>query len=200
VEGKGGRRKVEEADDDDDGVQQHQAPKDLENFSDELSEEEDDDQDDTIEWNENTANNVPAHAISNATLRTSSSKPHPYPSEPQEETPAFIIPSLEPEEAAIDLGPHDPTSLWAESEKTDTVPRVYDLTHLQLENEHNGTAAAVPGTQSEHTTPESSMSAEQRIKQLEEKVAKLNDLRLVDAASISRSSFSLSSLFSKISP
>ena len=192
VEGKGGRRNAVAPEEDDDyegeggsdyqdGVQQ--APKDVENFSDE-----EDDQD--IEWNVTTANNI-LHSISN--LRTSSSKPHLFPSDPQEETPTFTIPVLEPEEpASLDLGQHDPTSLHTESEKTDTAPRVDDLTQLQLENKHNETVAAVPGAQSEHD-PESSMSAEQRIKQLEEKVAKLNALRLVDAASISR----LSRIFSK---
>jgi hypothetical protein len=145
-------------------------------FNDEL--EEDDDQD--IEWNENTANNIP-HSISNATLPISSSQPPSLPSDPQEETLTFIIPVVEPEETTS----FDPTSLQTEPEKTNAVPRV---TRLQLENdERSGTAAAVPEAESEHI-PESSMSAEQRIIQLEEKVAKLDALRLVDAASISRSS------------
>ena len=160
---------------------------------------------------ENTANNIP-HSISNATLRTASSIPHPLlplplpykprpfpplPSDPQEKTPTFSIPVLEPEEAASsDLGLHDPTSLRTEeSERTDTVPQVDDLTQqLQSEDERNETDAAVPEAQSEHT-PESSMSPEQRIKQLEEKVEELNALRLDDAASISRSSRIFSKIF-----
>lgn len=182
VEGRGGRRNlaVLEEDDDDEGEggsDYQDGPKDNENFSDDAEEEDDQD----VEWNENTANNIP-----HTTLRTSSSKLHPLPSGPQEETPTFIIPVLEPGEAAnLD---HDPTSLRIESEKTDTVPRADDLTQPQLENER---VSAMLGIQSEHT-PESSMSTEQRIKQLEEKVAKLNALRLVDATSISRSSRILS--------
>ena len=189
-----------------DGVQQ--PPKDLENLSDDPEEEDDQD----TEWNENpAAKNIP-HSISNATSSSSSSSKFPpplptpssssssslslstlppLPSDPQEETPTFIIPVLEPEEAAsLDRDLHDLTPLRTESEKTDAVPRVDDLTpQLQLENERYGIAAAIPGAQSEHT-PESSMSAEQSIKQLEEKVAKLNAMRLVDVASISRSSSS----------
>ena len=194
MEGKAVRALPEEEDDDEgeggsdyqDGVQQ--ARKDLENFSDDPEEEDDQD----IEW---TANNI-SHPISKATLPTSSSsKPHHHPpaSNPQEETPTFIIPVSEPEEtASLDLlghHHHGSTALLTESEKTDTVPRVDDdPTQLQIENERNVTAAtAVPGTQIEHAAAaaESSTSAEQRIKQLEEKVEKLNALRLVDAASIS---------------
>ena len=192
VEGRGGRRNVAAPEEDDDyegegGSDFQDGPKDNENFSDGPDEEDDQD----IEWNEKTANNI-SHSISNLTLRTSSSKPHPLPSDTQEETPTFIIPVLEPEEAAsLDIGLHDPTSLQTEPEKTDTVPRVDDLTQLQLENEGNEIASAVSGAQTEDT-PESSMSAEQRIKQLEEKVAKLNALRQVDAASITRSSRILS--------
>ena len=150
--------------------------------------EEDDEQD--IEWNENTANSIP-HSISNATLPISSSQPPSLPSDPQEETPTFITPVLEPEEVTR----LDSSSLVTEPEKTDAVPRMDDLAQLQqLENdERNETTAAIPEAQSEHT-PESSMSAEQRVIQLEEKVAKLNALRLVDAASISRSSRILSKL------
>ena len=200
MEGKAGRRNVAAPEEEDDyegeggsdyqdGVQH--APKDLENFSDDPEEEDDQD----IEW---TANNVP-HSISNATLPTSSTRPHPPPpSDPQQETPTFIIPVLEPEEAAsLDLGHHDPTALPTESEKTDIVPlaRVDDSTQPQLENERDKTATAVPRAQIEHTIAESSMSAEQRIKQLEEKVEKLNALRLVDAASISRSSCIFSKVF-----
>jgi hypothetical protein len=145
--------------------------------------EDDDDDAEDIDW-ENTANDI-THKNSKATLRTSSSKPQPpSPSDrQQEETPTFITPVIERGEAAsLDPGLQEPSSLWTESEKTDTVPRVDDLTQVQLEKERNETASAVSDT------PESSMSAEQRIKQLEEKVAELNALRLVDAASISRSS------------
>ena len=151
--------------------------------------EEDDEQD--IEWNENTANNI-SHSISNATLPISSSQPPSLPSDPQEETPTFIAPVLESEEVTR----LDSTSLVTEPEKTDAVPRMDDLAQLQqLENDERNdeTATTIPEAQSEHT-PESSMSAEQRVIQLEEKVAKLNALRLVDAASISRSSRILSKL------
>ena len=138
-----------------------------------------------------TANNIP-NSISNATLQSSSSKPHPLPSNSQEEIPTSIIPVLEAASSDVLLGLHtDPTSLRTEPEKTDTVrPQVDDLTQLQPEDERNETDATVPGVQNEHTTttPEPSMSPEQRIKQLEEKVEELNALRLDDAASISRSS------------
>jgi hypothetical protein len=158
-----------------DGAQQ--GPDDLENFSDDP--EEDDDQD--IEWNENSSINYTPHSISNVTIQTSPSKPHTF---TLDEIPAFTIPVLESEEAAsLDLGLHDSTSLPTDSEKTDTVPRlVVDLT----QHDEDGIVAGVPDTQSEDA-PESSMSAEQRIKQLEDKVAKLDALRLFDAASISRS-------------
>jgi hypothetical protein len=144
--------------------------------------EDDDDDAEDIDW-ENTANDIP-HKNSKATLRTSSKPQPPSPSDrQQEETPTFITPVLERgETASLDPGLHEPLSLRTESEKTDTVPRVDDLTQVQLEKERNETASAVSDT------PESSMNAEQRIKQLEEKVAELNALRLVDAASISRSS------------
>jgi hypothetical protein len=192
VEGKGGRRNVAVLEEDDDyegegGSDYQDEPKDHDNFSDDP--EEDDDQD--IEWNENTTNNIP-HSVSGVTLRTSSSKLHPLSSNPQEETPTFIIPVLEPGEAAsLDLSLHDSTSLRTGSEKTDTVLRMDNLTQLRLQKERNEAALAMSEAQSEHT-PESSMSAEQRIKHLEEKVAKLNALRHVDAASISRSSRILS--------
>ena len=196
VEGKGGRRNVVAAPEEDDnyegegGSDYLDGPKDIESYTDDGEDEDDQD----IEWNENNVNKI-MHSISNVKLRTSTSNLNPLPSDPQDETPTFIIPALDPEEAAsLNLGLHDPTPLRTESEKTDTVPRVDDLTQLQLENERNDTVAAVPEAQSEHT-PESSMSAEQRIKQLEEKVAKLNALRLVDAASISRSSHILSIFF-----
>lgn len=160
-----------EGSDDQDGA--HQAPEDLENFSDDA--EEDDDQD--IEWNENTANNTP-HSISN--------KPHTFPPDSQGEISAFTIPVLESSKAAtLDLGSHESTSLQTDSEKTDTGPRVDDLTQI-IEREDGTTEAAVLRAQSEHAS-ELSMSAEQRIKQLEEKVAKLNALRLADSATISRS-------------
>lgn len=199
-EGKEKRRNVAAPEEDDgyegEGGSDYQdvfqkASKDIENYSGSDDSRDDDDQD--IEWNENTANNIP-HSISNATLPTSSSKFPPFPSDPQEETRTFIRPvlRLEPEEAAsLDPSVHDPTSRQTESEKT--VPRANDLTQLQLENERNETAAVVPGAQSEHIL-ESSMSSQQRIIQLEEKVANLNALRLVDAASISRSSRILSKI------
>lgn len=179
AEGKGVKRDVAAPEEDgcegdggsdyQDGGQQ--APEDLENFSDDR--EEDDDQD--MEWTENTINNTP-HSVSNTTLRTSLlSKPHAFPLDPPGEIP-FSIPVLESEQAAsLDPGLHDSTSLRTDSDKTDTVPRVVDLTQLV-----DGTAPALP------RSPESSMTAEQRIKQLEEKVARLTASRLVDADSISR--------------
>lgn len=177
--GRGGRGNVAappgeddyEGSDDQDGA--HQAPEDLENFSDDA--EEDDDQD--IEWNENTAKNTP-HSISN--------KPHAFPPDSQKEISAFTMPVLESSKATtLDLGSHESTSLQTDSEKTDTGPQVDDLT--QIIGREDGTAeAAAPRAESEHA-PESSMSPEQRIKQLEERVAKLNALRLVDSATISRS-------------
>ena len=158
-----------------DGAQQ--APDDLENFSDDP--EEDDDQD--TEWNENTPISYAPHSISNATPQTSPSKPDTL---TLDEIPAFNVPVLESEEAAsLGSGLHDSTSLPTDSEKTDTMPRlVVDLT----QRDEDGIVTGVPDTQSEDA-PESSMSAEQRIKQLEDKVAKLNALRVFDAASISRS-------------
>ena len=198
VEGKGGRRNVAPEEDDDyegeGGSDYHDGPKDHESFSDleDLIEPEDDLEDVLdMEWNENSTNNIP-HSVSSVTPRTSSSKLHPLPSNPQEE---FIVPALERgQTASLDLGRHDPTSLRTESERTHTAPRVDDLTQFQLENERNGTTSTLSRAQSEYT-PESSMSAEQRIKQLEEKVAKLNALRLADAASMSRSSRIQSILF-----
>jgi len=130
--------------------------------------------------NESTPNYSP-EPISNAI------NPHvSFPLDPQEEIPAFTIPVLDPEGPANDLGLHDPTSLRTESEKTDTVPRVDDM--IRVVQQEDGTAVGgPPGAQAQiEDIPESNVSAEQRIKQLEEKVAKLNALRLVDAASISR--------------
>ena len=154
-------------------------PEDLEDFNDDPEEDPDEDDDQDIEWNENTVNNTTTpHSISNAT------KPHVFPLDAQEEIPAFIIPVLDPVGPANDLGLHDSTSLRTDSEKTDTVHRADDLIRPVQQEDETGVRA--PGAQSEDT-PESNVSAELRIKQLEEKVAKLNALRLVDAASISRS-------------
>ena len=209
VEGKRRRRNVAALEDDDDDYDgeggsdyqdlPRQVRKDLEeNFSsdDPEDDEDDDDQQDIMERNENTAaaaataaNNIPQSISNLNAIASTSSKPHPHPSDPtREETPSFVVPVLETEETAgLDSAQHDDstsTSLRAEDENTN------DSTRLQLENEGNETDVAVPGAQSE-PTPE--LSSEQRIKQLEEKVEKLNALRLVDAASISRSSLILSS-------
>ena len=162
-----------------DGVQQ--AHEDLDNFSNEPEEvEEHDDQD--LDWNEEgTANDI-SHLISNA-MQTSSSNPHASPSDPHDAIsashPQVII--LEPEE--LDPGP---AALRTDPEKSVTVQRVDDLTQptIPCEDEHNRTTTVVSETQNDHA-PESSMSAEQRIKQLEEKVAELDALRHADAASIS---------------
>lgn len=157
----------------------------LDGSSDEPDVEEYDDQD--IEWNESTTNNI-SQSISNTTSRTSPSKPRAFPSDPQEETSAsgsqITLPVVESERAAsLD---RDSVSLQIDSEKPLS-------TSQTSEGQHDSVVAAVSGAQNEHA-PESSMSAEQRIKQLEEKVAKLNALRLVDASSISRSSTYLSFL------
>ena len=194
-EGKGGRRNVAPEEDDDyegeGGSDYQDGPRDHEDFGDLIDPEDDLEDDLDREWK------TVDPSISWVPVRPSLfSKRHPSPSNPQEETPTFIIPALEPgETASSDLGLQDPTSLRTEPERTDTVPRVDDLTQLQLENEPNGSASTVSGAQSEHT-PELSMSPEQRVKQLEEKVAKLNALRLADAASISRSSHILSQIVS----
>ena len=175
-----------------DGTQQVQD--DLENFSDEPEEAEEYD-DQQPDWYEST--NTSRHPnLSTTTLRTSSLNPPAFPSDPPEEFPTSppktTIRVLEPKDpASLDLGLHDSISLRIDSEKTVTVQRVDDLTQLtQREDEHNSIPAVVPDYPSEHA-PASSMSAEQRIKQLEVKVAKLNLLRSADAASISRSSYPL---------
>ena len=74
----------------------------------------------------------------------------------------FAFPALEPENRL-----HNLTSLRTDSEKTVTVQRVDDLSQ---HNEDNRPAAEeIPRAQSDSYGAESSMNAEHRIKQLEEK-------------------------------
>ena len=187
VEGKARRRNVAAAPEENDnyegegGSDYQDGPKDFESYTDDEDDDEETEMDKRMLW------------IKNRPKVWEPMKPRPLPSDPPEETPTFVIPVLEPEEASsTDLGVHDPTSLQRESEKSDTtVPRVDDLTQLQHEKDLNETAsAALSGVQFVHT-PAPGMLAAQRIKLLEENVARLNALRVVDAASISRSSLSL---------
>lgn len=163
----------DDASDYQDGAQQ--VPEDVENFSDE-PEDAEEYEDPDPDWNESSTNNFP-HSILNATSRISSTNTRAFPSDPQEEIP-IVLEREEPD----GLDP-DSISLRTDSEKAVTMQRVGDS--IRREHEHNRAAVAVSGAQREHAS-ESSMSAEQRIKRLEEKVAELNALRRLDSSSISR--------------
>lgn len=161
----------------------HQAPDDHENFSDEP--EEDDNQDPDL--NESTANTI-RHSISKATLRHSLSNTRAVPSISQRKIPppSHTVLGLE-NPSSSQPGFQDSPLTGSGSGNGVTVQRVDDLTHvIQCDDELNRGPAGMAGTQSEQV-PESSMSPEQRIKHLEDKVAKLNALRRIDATSISRS-------------
>ena len=175
-----------ESDDDQNGA--HQAPPD--DHGDEPKVVQDDDDQDP-DLNGSTANTI-RHSISKTTLvRNSLSNTTraavPSISQRKIPQPLHTVLGLENPSSSLEPGFQDSPLTGLGSGNGVTVQRVDDLTHLiPCDDEHHRGPAGVAGAQSEHV-PESSMSPEQRIKHLEDKVAKLNALRRIDATSISRS-------------